>query len=102
MRAEHQVVLIHLILMISPATLSQMIKKRLRHKEGISDILDDVTNNFQFGDWKLLHILAYNMAPIVFGEFVIELDNQFGEKVEAELPQNDSNANLRRPLLTPI
>jgi len=95
-------VLYHLVLMISPTTLSQMIKKRLRHKDGISDILDDVTNNFQFGDWKLLHILAYNMAPIVFGEFVIELDNQLGEKVEAELPQNDSNANLRRPLLTPI
>jgi len=95
-------VLYHLILILSPSTLSHMIKRRLRHKDGISDILDDITNNFQFGDWKLLHILAYNMTPVIFGEFVLELDTQLGEKEEAELKPNDSNANLRKPLLTPI
>ena len=28
------------------------------------------------GDWRLLHLLAHNMNPIVFGEFVVELDTQ--------------------------
>ena len=33
-------------------------------------------NIFLQGDWRLLHLLAHNMNPIVFAEFVIELDNQ--------------------------
>ena len=33
-------------------------------------------NIFLKGDWRLLHLLAHNMNPIVFAEFVIELDNQ--------------------------
>ena len=28
------------------------------------------------GDWRLLHLLAHNMNPIVFAEFVIELELQ--------------------------
>ena len=31
------------------------------------------------GDWRLLHLLAHNMNPIVFGEFVAELDTQVSE-----------------------
>ena len=71
-------------------------------QEGISDILDDVTNRFMFGDWRLLHMLAYNMSPMVLAEFIMELNNQMREKEDLEIPHNDSNANLRRPLLTPI
>ena len=71
-------------------------------QDGISDIFDDVTNRFMFGDWRLLHILAFNMSPLVLGEFILELNNQMREKEELEIPENDSNANLRRPLLTPI
>ena len=71
-------------------------------QEGISDILDDITNKFRFGDWRLLHLLAYNMSPIVLGEFIMELDAQMGEKHQQELPKNDSNSNIRKPLLTPI
>ena len=71
-------------------------------QEGISDILEDVTNRFMFGDWRLLHILAYNMNPMILAEFIEELHNQMREKDDITLPRNDSNANLRRPLLTPI
>ena len=28
------------------------------------------------GDWRLLHLLAHNMNPLVFAEFVIQLDLQ--------------------------
>ena len=31
---------------------------------------------FRFGDWKLLYILAFNMPPLVLGEFLVELENQ--------------------------
>ena len=55
-----------------------------------------------FGDWRLLHMLAYNMSPMVLAEFIMELNNQMREKEDLEIPHNDSNANLRRPLLTPI
>jgi len=95
-------IIYHFVLIMSPATLSQLIKRRLRHKEGISDILEDVTNRFMFGDWRLLHILAYNMNPMILAEFIEELHNQMREKDDITLPRNDSNANLRRPLLTPI
>ena len=54
-------------------------------QDGISDILDDVTNRFKFGDWRLLHILAYNMSPLVLGEFILELNNQMREKEELEV-----------------
>ena len=63
-------------------------------QDGISDIFDDVTNRFMFGDWRLLHILAFNMSPLVLGEFILELNNQMREKEELEIPENDSNANL--------
>ena len=79
-----------------------VIRITFMFQDGISDILDDVTNRFMFGDWRLLHILAFNMSPLVLGEFIIELNNQLREKEELEIPENDSNANLRRPLLTPI
>ena len=61
-----------------------------------------MTNKFNFGDWRLLHLLAYNMTPLVLGEFIMELETQMGEKRRQELPQNDSNSNIRKPLLTPI
>ena len=39
-------------------------------------ILDHPDFYFFKGDWRLLHLLAHNMNPIVFGEFVAELDTQ--------------------------
>ena len=72
-------------------------------QEGLRDIFDDVTNRFMFGDWMLLNLLAYNMSPIILSEFILELNNQIRVKDDLEITeQNDSNANLRRPLLTPI
>ena len=73
-------------------------------QEGISDILDDITARFQFGDWRLLQLLAANLAPTLLGELVVELDSQQTEHSQqrSDLPSNDSNANLRKPLLTPI
>ena len=39
-------------------------------------MLDHPDFYFFKGDWRLLHLLAHNMNPIVFGEFVAELDTQ--------------------------
>jgi hypothetical protein len=57
-----------------------MIKIRVRHNEGLKYILDDITKQFMFGDWRLLHHLAYNMSPLVLGEFLLELDSQMAAK----------------------
>ena len=32
-------------------------------QEGISDILDDVTNRFMFGDWRLLQVTNHSAPP---------------------------------------
>lgn len=99
----------HLVLVLSPGTLSLMIKRRLRQRkvkteEGLKDIFEDVTNRFMFGDWMLLNLLAYNMSPIILSELILEMNTQMrdNEDLEITAEHNDSNANLRRPLLTPI
>ena len=73
-------------------------------QEGLKDIFDDVTNRFMFGDWMLLNLLAYNMSPIILSELILEMNTQMrdNEDLEITAEHNDSNANLRRPLLTPI
>ena len=57
-----------------------------------------------FGDWMLLNLLAYNMSPIILSELILEMNTQMrdNEDLEITAEHNDSNANLRRPLLTPI
>merc|ERR1719352_382489 len=75
--------------------LRNLIKRKLRHREGAADVLDDVTHKFQMGDWRLLHLLAHNMNPIVFGEFVVELDAQMVERsiIDAEKRNNETVAH---------
>ena len=36
--------------------------------------------HFEVGDWKLLYLLARNMEPLVFGEFLRELFKSMTEK----------------------
>ena len=52
----------------------------------------------------LLNLLAYNMSPIILSELILEMNTQMrdNEDLEITAEHNDSNANLRRPLLTPI
>ena len=95
--------LYHLVLIFHPSILCHLIKIRVRHNEGLKYILDDITKNFKFGDWRLLHILAYNMSPLVFGEFLLELDSQFAEKkAQEDIAANDFNAKTKTPILTTI
>jgi len=84
--------------------LRNLIKRKLRHREGAADVLDDVTQKFQMGDWRLLHLLAHNMNPIVFGEFVAELDTQMVEKsmIDAEKRNSETDALLRQQIITKI
>lgn len=44
--------------------------------------LDGMGKHFEVGDWKLLHILARNMEPLVFGEFMKELNICLEEKIQ--------------------
>ena len=95
--------LYHLVLILHPTILSAMIKIRVRHNRGLQYIIDDITKSFKFGDWRLLHILAYNMTPIVFGEFLLELDDQFAIKeVQHNSFANDKQTNRKTPTITSI
>ena len=72
-------------------------------QEGLKDIFDDVTNRFMFGDWMLLNLLSYNMSPIILSELILEMNIQMRDNEDLEITEhNDSSANLRRPLLTPV
>merc|ERR1719180_553384 len=84
--------------------LRNLIKRKLRHREGAPDVLDDVTHKFQMGDWRLLHLLAHNMNPIIFGEFVVELDAQMVERslIDAEKRNSETDALLRRQNIAKI
>jgi len=35
--------------------------------------LDEMGDDFEVGDWKLLYLLGRNMEPLVFGEFLREV-----------------------------
>ena len=69
------------------------------------------------GDWRLLHLLAHNMNPIVFAEFVIELELQVvslelnlkvfpqadkGSEALTRFATKNNNESLRKPLLTSL
>ena len=51
--------------------------------------LDDMGKHFEVGDWKLLYLLARNMEPLVFGEFLRELFKSM----------KDKNDNSSKPLI---
>jgi len=97
-------VIFRLTVLLNPPFLRNLIKRKLRHREGAADVLDDVTHKFQMGDWRLLHLLAHNMNPIIFGEFVAELDAQMVEKsmIEAEKRNSESDVLLRKQIVTKI
>ena len=100
---SHLSLMYHLHLAFHPNILRRRIKIRVRHNEGLKYIVDDITKQFVFGVWRLLHILAYNISPLVFGEFLLELDSQMAVK-EAQQTQmeKDLNEKLKTPDLSTI
>ena len=47
-----------------------------RKRAGIQQSMNSISKELELGDWKLLNVLSYNMAPIVLGEFITELATQ--------------------------
>jgi len=89
-----------------PSIIAAFIKRKARKGYGARRAVDHITSEFRFGDWKLLYILAFNMPPLVLGEFLVELENQAvsrREGLEAKQEDDASNVgNTNKPLLTPI
>ena len=52
--------------------------------------LDEIGKKCEVGDWKLLYLLAKNMEPLVFGEFLRELYHTMKKK-----DPKDENNSLR-------
>ena len=44
------------------------LRTRALHQKGVH--LDEIGKRCEVGDWKLLYLLAKNMEPVVFGEFL--------------------------------
>lgn len=68
----------HIILMITPSLTKSHIKSRSLHRQ--DEKIESMTKHFEMGDWKLMHILAKNMEPVVFAEFVKELYKSFSRR----------------------
>merc|ERR1719154_392828 len=86
-------IIYHLLLIFCPSILSHLIKRRINQETSV--IMDDITNSFNFGDWRLLHILSLNMVPIVFTEFMLELDKQMEGEEKATAPLSDGREYIR-------
>jgi len=61
--------------------------------------LDDMGDNFEVGDWKLLYLLGRNMEPLVFGEFLRELHNALKAK-ESQTGNHEDAGGSKQPLIT--
>ena len=44
------------------------LRTRALHQKEVH--LDEIGRKCEVGDWKLLYLLAKNMEPVVFGEFL--------------------------------
>ncbi|TRY68309.1 hypothetical protein TCAL_03015 [Tigriopus californicus] len=61
----------HLLFLVTPGLTKTFLKSRTMNQPDLH--LNDIGRHFEVGDWKLLYILARNMEPLVFGEFLREL-----------------------------
>ena len=48
--------------------LQMYLRTRSMHQKDVH--LDEIGRKCEVGDWKLLYLLAKNMEPVVFGEFL--------------------------------
>jgi hypothetical protein len=58
--------------------------------------LDEIGSRCEMGDWKLLYLLAKNMEPLVFGEFLRELFCALKDRND----NNKDNGSSRKSLIT--
>ena len=70
----------HIVLMITPSLTKAHIKSRSLHRQ--DEKIESLTKHFEMGDWKLMHILAKNMEPVVFAEFMKELCKSFSRRYD--------------------
>ncbi len=56
--------------------------------------LDEIGRELELGDWKLLYLLAKNMEPVVFCEFLRELHGAMKERAR--------NHNMNHPAKEPL
>merc|ERR1712032_529743 len=94
-------VVFRLVVFCNTSFLGGLIRRKLRHRHCAAAALRNVTKKFQLGDWRLFHLLLHNMNPLVFAEFVIELDLQAGkgsDGLTSDATENNTDS-LQKPLL---
>jgi len=69
----------HCLVLAIPSIRSMMLRSRSAHQPASKQALDQVEGRLWVGDWRLLHLLATNMEPKVFGELLEELAEQLCE-----------------------
>lgn len=86
--------------MVSPGITKMMLSSKTNNQH--ENQLVEIAKECEIGDWKLLSLLAFNMDPMVFGEFLSELfyvlkDNQLRKKNQTNVNpiQNERRDSIR-------
>ena len=74
------------------ATVPYLLQQYLRSKtiNTRSILVEEIGELCEVGDWKLLSLLADNMEPLVFGEFI----QQLFDRVQAGVSLREINFQL--------
>ena len=64
----------------NPPFLQQYLRSKTVNQRSV--LVEEIGELCEVGDWKLLSLLADNMEPLVFGEFI----QQLCDRVQARLP----------------
>lgn len=102
----------HVFFALTPAFTKMYLRTRSMNQKDLH--LDDIGRRCEMGDWKLLYLLAKNMEPLVFGEFLRELHRAFrkadandsatagrGGGAAGDLSSGSSTASSTRKALLP-
>ena len=94
--------LYHLILLIVPKASRACLRRRaLLHRREDARRLDEVGLFCQMGDWRLLHMLARNLEPIVFTEFLMELHAKLRRRSDSDVTLANDEVAIRKPNAPP-
>jgi hypothetical protein len=89
--------LYHIFFMMAPGVIKLYLKSRTLNQKDLH--LDDIGRVCEFGDWKLLYLLARNMEPLVFGEFLRELHVTLKDANDSGSVSSSSGVSAKQPLM---
>ncbi len=74
--------------------MQSFLRSKSINQKGI--IVEEIGRKCEMGDWKLLYLLAKNMEPLVFGEFIKELFSAMYKKEKDGAKKSNGGSSSRR------